>query len=134
MREACQFKIGQRILNSILRVHLNPNFRESGLHTIYIHIGVEQKRDSWEMTYPPSPSMFYLDWIKEIPVLGIAALQNKNRLYWNMPYKVYTIFTIHVAPTLASRGHSQKEIRGRWTPPPCFNWTDNRKEYFQESS
>ncbi len=29
--------IGQIILNPNLRVHLNPNFRESGLHT-YIHI------------------------------------------------------------------------------------------------
>ena len=36
MREAYQSKIGQRILNSNLLVHLNPNFRESGLHT-YIH-------------------------------------------------------------------------------------------------
>ena len=32
-----QSKIGQRILNSNLLVHLNPNFRESGLHT-YIQL------------------------------------------------------------------------------------------------
>ena len=31
MREAYQSKIGQRILTTNLRVHLNPNFRESGL-------------------------------------------------------------------------------------------------------
>ncbi len=33
MREAYQFMIGQRILNYNLCVHLNPNFRESSLHT-----------------------------------------------------------------------------------------------------
>ncbi len=33
MRKPYQSKICQRILNSNLRVHLNPNFRESGLHT-----------------------------------------------------------------------------------------------------
>ena len=39
MREAYQPEIGQRILNSNYRVHLNPNFRESGLelHT-YINL------------------------------------------------------------------------------------------------
>ena len=36
VREAYQARIGQRNLTSNLRVHLNPNFRESGLHT-YIH-------------------------------------------------------------------------------------------------
>ena len=36
MREAYQSKIAQRILNSNLCVHLNPNFRESGLHTYTI--------------------------------------------------------------------------------------------------
>ena len=33
MREAYQARIGQKILTSNLRVHLNPNFRESGLNT-----------------------------------------------------------------------------------------------------
>ena len=33
VREAYQSKIGQRIHNSNLHVHLNPNFRESGRHT-----------------------------------------------------------------------------------------------------
>ena len=33
VREAYQSTIGQRTLTSNFRLHLNPNFRESGLHT-----------------------------------------------------------------------------------------------------
>ena len=45
VREAYQSQIGQRILNSSFRVHLNPNFRESGLHHICI-------QPLWDPTYP----------------------------------------------------------------------------------
>ena len=42
MREAYQSRIDQRILTSNLLVHLNPNFRESRLHT-YIHENMVNK-------------------------------------------------------------------------------------------
>ncbi len=52
MREAYQSKIGQRIPNSNLLVHLNPNFRESGLDT-YIRKDCHLNRQRYRHTSVP---------------------------------------------------------------------------------
>ena len=65
--------IGQMILNSNFHVHLNPYFRESGLHTYILHVPNKQEKyyNGKEGEFPSIDAPWSLDLSVIIPGIEI---------------------------------------------------------------